>query len=78
MQISQKGQVTIPLPIREVMGFLPDTEVEFHIDENNRLYLEKKENSRRKKGSSLVERLKGKATTTLSTDEILALTRGDS
>jgi hypothetical protein len=59
------------------MGFLPYTEVEFYVDEQNRLYLEKKTNGRRKKGTSLVERLKGKATTPLSTEEILALTRGE-
>jgi len=76
MHITQKGQVTIPLHIRELLGFLPHTEVEFYLDQDNRLYLEKKKNCSGKKGAALVERLKGKATTQLSTDQILALTRG--
>ena len=31
MRITSKGQVTIPIEIREKMGFLPNTEVEFQI-----------------------------------------------
>jgi AbrB family looped-hinge helix DNA binding protein len=31
MRITSKGQVTIPIEIREKMGLLPDTEVEFQI-----------------------------------------------
>lgn len=32
MRITSKGQVTIPLSIREQLGLLPDTEVEFKVD----------------------------------------------
>ena len=32
MRITSKGQVTIPQPIREAAGFLPNTEVEFELD----------------------------------------------
>ena len=35
MRITSKGQVTIPLQIREKMGFLPDTEVEFKMAGNS-------------------------------------------
>ncbi len=31
MRVTQKGQVTIPLAIRERVGILPDTEVEFSV-----------------------------------------------
>jgi antitoxin PrlF len=31
MRIISKGQVTIPQAIREELGLLPQTEVEFHI-----------------------------------------------
>ena len=34
MRITSKGQVTIPLAIREQAGFLPNTEVEFDYDGN--------------------------------------------
>ena len=32
MRITSKGQVTIPLAIREQAGLLPNTEVEFDFD----------------------------------------------
>ena len=32
MRITSKGQVTIPQHIREKLGLLPNTEVEFEID----------------------------------------------
>ena len=32
MRITSKGQVTIPIDIREKAGLLPDTEVEFAFD----------------------------------------------
>ena len=34
MRITSKGQVTIPIEIREKMGFLPETEVKFKIAGN--------------------------------------------
>jgi AbrB family looped-hinge helix DNA binding protein len=34
MRITSKGQVTIPMEIREKMGLLPDTEVEFEVAGN--------------------------------------------
>jgi len=74
MKITTKGQVTIPLPIREKMGLWPHDEVDFFI-EGNTLRLQKiKETSGR--GQALINRMRGKATVTMSTDEILALTRG--
>ena len=32
MRITSKGQVTIPMNIREKLGLLPNTEVEFEMD----------------------------------------------
>ena len=40
MRITSKGQVTIPLEIREKMGLLPDTEVEF-VMEGKGVYVKK-------------------------------------
>ncbi len=74
MNITSKGQVTIPLEIREAMGFLPHTEVEFLV-ERGRVYL-KKVKSKSKRASSWVDRMRGKGTVKMSTDEILELTRG--
>lgn len=73
MRITSKGQVTIPLPIRERMGLLPETEVEFSI-EGNRVIL-KKAGKKSGRGKAIVTHMRGKATSGMSTDEIMALTR---
>jgi AbrB family looped-hinge helix DNA binding protein len=73
MRLTSKGQVTIPLEIRERLGLLPNTEVEFAIDGDG-VRITKARASRRR-GDALVARLRGRATTRLTTDEILALTR---
>ncbi len=74
MKITAKGQVTIPQELRNKLGFFPGTEVEF-IPEGNSIRLIKK-NTAPGKGTQLIKHLKGKATIRLSTDEIMALTRG--
>jgi antitoxin PrlF len=74
MKITSKGQVTIPIGIRQKFGFLPDTEVAFEARGGAVLIRKVRESGRR--GANVVARLKGKATAGLSTDEILALTRG--
>ena len=72
MRITTKGQVTIPLEIRERLGLLPQTEVEFDI-KGDTVVLKKAQGRRR--GRRLVEHMRGRGTIRLSTDEILALTR---
>ncbi|MEZ5355301.1 MAG: AbrB/MazE/SpoVT family DNA-binding domain-containing protein [Bryobacteraceae bacterium] len=32
MKVGERGQVTIPKPIRDQFGIGPDTEVEFHVE----------------------------------------------
>lgn len=77
MRITTKGQVTIPVEIRERLGLLPNSEVEFEI-EGNAVRLRKARGARsRGRGRSIVERLKGKATSGLTTAQIMALTRGE-
>ena len=74
MRITSKGQVTIPMEIRDKMGLLPDTEVEFEIDGATvRL---KKVGPQSRRSRSLIARLRGKGTVKMTTDEIMALTRG--
>jgi len=75
MKITTKGQVTIPRDVREKLGLLPHSEVEF-IVEGNAVRIKKVERSE-SRGKKVVERLRGKATVRMSTDEILALTRGE-
>jgi len=75
MHITTKGQVTIPQDIRERFGLLPHTEVRFRVD-GDRVYLEK-ETGQSTRGVGLVRHMTGRATVNLTTDEILALTRGE-
>lgn len=74
MRITSKGQVTIPVAIREKLGLHPETEVEFEIA-GNAARLRKAE-GRGRRGRALVAHLRGRATTRLSTAQIVALTRG--
>jgi AbrB family looped-hinge helix DNA binding protein len=73
MRITSKGQVTIPLNIREKMGFLPDTEVTFEVAGDNVIIRKMVEKQNR--GRRLVEHLRGRATVQMTTDEIMAHTR---
>ena len=73
MKITEKGQVTIPQDVREELGLLPHTEVEFVIRKGGVLL--RKVRGRRRRGKSIVENLRGRATSGLSTEEIMAHTR---
>jgi AbrB family looped-hinge helix DNA binding protein len=73
VKITTKGQVTIPVEIRERLGLLPHTEVEFEIA-GDAVLLRKLRGGRRR-GRRIVERLRGRADRGMTTDEILALTR---
>lgn len=74
MRITSKGQVTIPIEIREKMGLLPDTEVQFEV-ERNAVRL-KKAGPQSRRSRDLIARLRGKGNVRMTTDEIMALTRG--
>jgi AbrB family looped-hinge helix DNA binding protein len=75
MRITSKGQVTIPQEIREKLGLLPHTEVEFILDGRSVRIVKARARSRRSRGASVVDRLRGRARVSMTTDEILALTR---
>ncbi len=78
MKISTTGRVTIPVEIRERLGLVPDTEVEFEIVGMD-VQMRKVPKSDRagRRGKAIVERLRGRGSIRMSTDEILALTRGE-
>jgi AbrB family looped-hinge helix DNA binding protein len=76
MRITSKGQVTIPIAMREKLGLLPDVEVEFVLDRNSVRI--KKARGKNTRGQLIVERLRGSAPPGgMTTDEIMALTRGE-
>ena len=72
MRITSKGQVTIPIEIRQKLGLQPNTEVAFEVT-GNAVRLRKAPGGSR--GRLVVEHLRGRATNKMGTDEILALTR---
>jgi len=77
MRVTSKGQVTIPQNVRESMGILPsETEIEFMQDESGRWYIVKAKTVKTGAGRFRTTPQSGKLT--MSTDEIMALTRGES
>jgi AbrB family looped-hinge helix DNA binding protein len=74
VKITTKGQVTIPQAIREELGLLPHTEVEFEL-RGDEVVLVRADSRRR--GRRIVERLRGRGDVPMTTDEIMALTRSD-
>ena len=77
MRVTSKGQVTIPQAIRERCGLLPHIEVHF-VEEGRKVFLQK-DDSQPSRGDEAVQRLQqARLRTKLSTDQLLALTRGDS
>jgi AbrB family looped-hinge helix DNA binding protein len=77
MRITTKGQVTIPLHIREQLGLLPNTEVEFAIHGEAALIVKASRPDSRSRGRQIVEHLRGRGTGKMTTDEIMQLTRGE-
>ena len=74
MRVTTKGQVTIPQKIRQLLKITPATEVEFIVDENNRVFIQKKKDQ---EPSGRFSNLRGVATVKMTTEEIMALTRLD-
>ena len=71
MRVTTKGQVTIPRRVREILGIVPETNVEFK-EENGRFYIVKASKS---KQTRKFTKLRGIATARMSTDEIMSQTR---
>jgi AbrB family looped-hinge helix DNA binding protein len=80
MRITSKGQVTIPIAIREKAGLMPNTEVEFSCEDGDvmiRRIRRGKRSGKPTRGERLVAHMRGRATGGMTTDEIMALTRGE-
>ena len=75
MRITSKGQVTIPQRIREKLGLLPHTEVDFVVDGNAVRVVKRERVVGETRGQRVVRGLRGRATIRMTTDEIMALTR---
>lgn len=77
MRITSKGQVTIPQAIRERAGFLPGTELEFTIGDDGVVrVVRRREQPDNPALAAAIAHLRGKADTGMTTESIMALTRG--
>ena len=74
--VTSKGQVTIPKPVRDRLGIKAGSKVNFEIAEDGRAFLRKIGKGRTQ--PSRFERMRGTATSELTTEQIMALTRGQS
>ena len=81
MRLTTKGQVTIPQEIREKLDMHAGTEVEFDIvDDTVRIRKAGSQERRRQQVREWIQRIRGSArhsSVQLTTDQIMALTRGD-
>ncbi len=73
MKITTEGQITIPEEIRERLGLLPDTEVEFEVVDDCVQLRRVRPSAERVR--EILESMTGRATSGLTTDEIMALMR---
>lgn len=77
MRITSKGQVTIPMAIREQAGLLPDTEVDFAFDGEVVTLRPAQTPKRDGRGAGFVAHLRGRGDVAMSTEAIMAMTRGE-
>ena len=79
MRVTSKGQVTIPIAIREKAGIFPETEVEFGLRGDTVTIKKVAVKGRRlSRGEEIIARARGKGSVNrdLTTDQIMAITRG--
>lgn len=75
MRLNSKGQVTIPAPLRERHGLHEGDELDV-IDDAGALRIVRVKDSDTR-GQRLVQRMRGRATTTMTTDQLLGLLRDE-
>ncbi len=73
--VTSKGQVTVPKSIRDYLGLKAGSAVTFERRPDGEIVLRPSKRPT-KRATSAFAKLRGRATIRLSTDEIMALTRG--
>lgn len=69
--------MTIPQAIREEAGLLPGSEVEFDFDGKTVRIRAARRRKGQSRGEQIVNHLRGRGDVPMTTDEIMALTRGE-
>lgn len=75
MRLNSKGQVTIPAELRQKYHLREGDEVDVIEDDDGLRIVRPREGDTR--GRRLVAAMRGKATTTMTTDELMELLRGE-
>ena len=76
MKVTTRGRVTIPKVIRERLGIYPGTDVEFRLDGDHVAVIPT--GASHHTAHRLIEQMRGRGPVCMTTDEIMALTRGAS
>ena len=72
-KMTTKGQVTIPKRLRDHLGLKPGSDIDFELAEDGRVFLK----THPEAPESRFARLRGSAKPGMTTDELMALTRGE-
>lgn len=73
--VTSKGQVTIPKPVRDLLGIGPGTRVNFRRNDQGEIVLSRADGA--KLAPSRFAKARGVLDVDLSTDEIMAMLRDD-
>jgi antitoxin PrlF len=74
-KVTSKGQVTIPKPVRDHLGIVPGSQVAFRRADDGSIVIEKTDAAEPQ--PSRFARVRGSAGPGMTTDEIMALLRGE-
>jgi AbrB family looped-hinge helix DNA binding protein len=72
-KMTSKGQVTIPKRVRDHLGLEPGSDLDFDLEADGRVFLK----ADREAPNSRFARLRGSARPGMTTDELMALSRGE-
>jgi antitoxin PrlF len=74
--VTSKGQVTIPKPVRDRLNIKPGSVVDFELAPDGRIVLVKA-GRKQAPAKGRFDSLRGSATVKITTEELMALTRGE-
>jgi len=77
MRMTIKGQVTIPQEIREKLGLHPNSEVEFELAGDSVRIRKARGKGQKSRGERLLGLMRRAPKPSLTTDELMAMTRGE-
>jgi antitoxin PrlF len=75
--LTSKGQVTIPKRVREGMGLKPGSKVEIEMQPGNVATIRPVRGISKSDYARRIDKVRGTLKTTMTTDEIMELLRGD-